>query len=144
MGMENFEKYLLTKNQYFMQRMSEYVNLRKIIAFLEDIGHVMQYKEFKKTFEDKVRAESYFENILHGAMDLIYKDLKHDVKEVHELQQKGVVSVKGTCDYCHGSISNRWDRQEIWFMACGCIYKARCIAKFDGKCPKCFDEVEAF
>ena len=78
--MENFEKFLVTKNQYFMQRMSEYVNLRRIIQFLEDIGHVMQYKEFKKTFEDKVRTESYFENILHGAMAVITKDLAYDMK----------------------------------------------------------------
>ena len=82
---ENFEKFLASKNQYFMQKMSEYVNLRKIINFLEEMGHVMQYKEFKKTFEDKVRTESYFENILIGAMDVILKDLKHDVKTVHEL-----------------------------------------------------------
>ena len=28
---ENFDRFLASKNQYFMQRMSEYVNLRKII-----------------------------------------------------------------------------------------------------------------
>ena len=40
----------------------------------------MQYKEFKKIFEDKVRIESYFENILRGAMDLIKKDSQYDQK----------------------------------------------------------------
>jgi len=142
--MENFEKFLASKNQAFMQKMSEYVNLRKIINFLEEMGHVMQYKEFKKTFEDKVRTESYLENILIGAMDVILKDYTQDVKTVHELQSKGVVSVKGKCDYCQGTINNRWDRQEIWFLACGHIYHARCIAKTDGKCTLCFNELEAF
>ena len=31
-------------------------------------------------FEDKVRIESYFENILRGAMDLIKKDSQADQK----------------------------------------------------------------
>ena len=38
---ENFDKFLISRNQYFMQRMSEYVNLRRIIQFLEEMGHVM-------------------------------------------------------------------------------------------------------
>ena len=101
-----------------MQRMSEYVNLRKIIQFLEEMGHVMQYKEFKKTFEDKVRIESYFENILRGAMDLIKKDSQHDERTLCELRSKGVACIIGKCDYCKSTINNRWDKQEIWFLNC--------------------------
>ena len=39
--MENFEKFLVSRNQLFMQRMSEYVNLGEIIQCLEKMGHVM-------------------------------------------------------------------------------------------------------
>ena len=35
--------------------MSEYVNLKKIVGFLEEEGHIMEFNEFKQTFKDKVR-----------------------------------------------------------------------------------------
>lgn len=38
----------------------------------------MKYQEFRSTFEDKVKAESYFEKILHNAKSLIDKDLTSD------------------------------------------------------------------
>ena len=141
---ENFEKFLASKNQYFMQRMSEYVNLRKIIQFLEEMGHVMQYKEFKKTFTDKVKIESYFENILRGAMDLIKKDRQHEQRALHELSTRGIACLDGKCAYCKGPLSSRVDREEIWFLNCGHVFHARCIAKNDGRCSVCFDELEAF
>jgi hypothetical protein len=58
--------------------MSEYVNLRVIIQFLEGEGHAMKYQEFRSTFEDKVQSESYFELILMDAKSLIDKDLISD------------------------------------------------------------------
>ena len=36
-----------------IQHMSEYVHLYQIVSFLEDEGHVMEFKEFKQTFQDK-------------------------------------------------------------------------------------------
>lgn len=37
-----------------MQRMSEHVNLRQIIKFLEERGYGLKYDDFRKTFEDKI------------------------------------------------------------------------------------------
>ena len=74
----NFEKFLVKRNQYFMRRMSEFVNMRVIIHFLEEQGHAMKYQEFRSTFEDKVQSESYFELILNNAKSLIDKDLTSD------------------------------------------------------------------
>ncbi len=53
--------------QEFMRRMSEHVNLRQIIDFLDEIGHQIKYQEFRQTFEDKVRTELNHENILANA-----------------------------------------------------------------------------
>ena len=77
-------------------------------------------------------------------MDLIKKDAQHDERTLFDLRSKGVACIIGKCDYCKSTINNRWDRQEIWFLNCGHIYHARCIAKTDGKCSVCFDELEAF
>ena len=50
--------------------MSEYVNLHRVVSYLEEEGHVMEFKEFKKTFEDKVRQESLTENVLLKVLKL--------------------------------------------------------------------------
>ena len=60
----NFRRFLSSRNQTFIQRMSEYVNLHRVIANLEAEGYFMEFIEFKKTFEDKVRQESLTENVL--------------------------------------------------------------------------------
>lgn len=33
-----------------MSKMSEHVNLRKVIQFLEEHGHAMKYDDFRNTF----------------------------------------------------------------------------------------------
>jgi hypothetical protein len=38
-----FERFLTLRNQYFMKRMSETINLRLIIQFLQEQGHAMKY-----------------------------------------------------------------------------------------------------
>ena len=58
--------------------MSDYVNLNKIVSFLEDEGHYMEFKEFKQTFQDKVRQESYTEEILYTAKRLLTRDMQQD------------------------------------------------------------------
>jgi uncharacterized protein YfbU (UPF0304 family) len=60
----HFEKFILIRNQHFMSRMSEHVNLRKVIKFLEERGHGLKYEDFKKTFEDKIETETYFITLL--------------------------------------------------------------------------------
>ena len=59
-------------------RMAEYVKLDKIINFLHKIGQSNTYSEFKPTFEEKVKRETYHENILDNASDLINKDIMAD------------------------------------------------------------------
>ena len=76
-----------------------------------------------------MRTESYFENILHGAMDLMKKDSQQDQKTLFDLLSKGVACSEGRCDYCKSTINNKWDKQEIWLLTCDHIYHARCIAK---------------
>ena len=39
----NFKRFLMKRNQYFLQRMSEYVNLRRIFEKLQELGHIMEY-----------------------------------------------------------------------------------------------------
>jgi hypothetical protein len=58
-----------------MMRMAEYVNLERIINFLHKIGQQNTYQEFQPTFEEKVKRETYHENILNNAICLIRKDI---------------------------------------------------------------------
>ena len=43
----NFLRFLSLRNQKMIKHMSEYVHLYKIVSFLEDEGHIMEFKEFK-------------------------------------------------------------------------------------------------
>lgn len=60
--------------------MSEHVKLEMIIQFFEDIGQPIKYQEFKQTFEEKVKTEKDFENILQGSNELFQKDLIADTE----------------------------------------------------------------
>ena len=44
---ENFRRFLSVRNQGFIREMGEYINLNKIVLFLEEENHFMEYKEFK-------------------------------------------------------------------------------------------------
>ena len=77
---ERFSVFHMIRIQEFMKRMSEHVNLEKLLQFLDDIGQPIKYQEFKQTFEDKVRTELYHENILNSARQLIVKDLNADTQ----------------------------------------------------------------
>lgn len=67
-------------------RMAEYVELEKIINFLHKIGQSNTYSEFKPTFEEKVKRETYHENILDNASDLINKDIMADSKVLNSMR----------------------------------------------------------
>ena len=54
--------------------MSEYVNLNRVVQYLEEEGHYMEFKEFKQTFEDKVRQESLTEEILLTEKKLLQRE----------------------------------------------------------------------
>lgn len=62
--------------------MSEYINLNKIVSFLEDEGHYMEFKQFKQTFKDKVRGESYTEAILLTAKRLNTRDILDESQQL--------------------------------------------------------------
>lgn len=84
--LNNFHIFLLTRIQAFMMRMAEYVSLEKIINFLQRIGKQNTYSEFQPTFEEKVKRETYNENILNNATDLILKDIMADSASVEQLR----------------------------------------------------------
>lgn len=58
-----------------MSRMSEHVNLRKVIKFLEERGHGLKFEDFKKTFESKIETETYFLNLLKSAKMLVESEV---------------------------------------------------------------------
>ena len=37
-----------------MSKMSEHVNLRQVIKFLEECGYGLKYDDFRRTFEEKI------------------------------------------------------------------------------------------
>lgn len=84
--LNNFHIFLLTRIQAFMMRMAEYVSLEKIINFLQKIGKQNTYSEFQPTFEEKVKRETYNENILNNATDLILKDIMADSASLEQLR----------------------------------------------------------
>ena len=58
-----------------MSKMSEHVNLRKVIKFLEGSGHAMKYDDFRRTFEEKIQMETYFVSVLESARKLVEKEV---------------------------------------------------------------------
>ena len=83
---QNFSKFLMTRIQVFMMRMAEYVSLEKIIDFLQAKDMLSTYLEFKPTFEEKVKRETYNENILQISSDLMKKDLRDASDALKALQ----------------------------------------------------------
>lgn len=136
-----FEKFVLIRNQHFLSKMSEHVNLRSVISFLEQCGHAMKYDDFRRTFEDKIQTELYFIQILNTAICLVSKEVSGHTKELIEDYSKGF-KTGGKCDKCKQKLVNKFDRQEIWVMSCQHTFHARCIAKTEGTCCVCFNELD--
>ena len=107
--------------------MSEYVNLNNVVAYLEQEGHVMEFKEFKQTFKDKVRQESYTENILLSATRLILRDMGEDSIVLGDYLNRGVLVNSNRCDYCKLRFNFKWDKQEVWLFKCDHIFHTSCI-----------------
>ena len=93
-----------------MMRMAEYVNIDRIINFLEKINQSNTYQEFKPTFEEKVKRETYHENILNNAIDIIEKDIMTDVMQLNTYRVQGVVTKHLKCDHCNMEFISKWDR----------------------------------
>ena len=65
-----------------MSKMSEHVNLKKIIKFLEERGHSLKYDDFRKVFEEKIDMESYFVTILETAKGLSNREVLNYQKDL--------------------------------------------------------------
>ena len=81
--------------------MSDFINLNKIVSFLEDEGHYMEFNEFKQTFKDKVRGESYTEAILLSTQHLNKREILFESEQLIDYQSQGVVSKSNRCDGCN-------------------------------------------
>lgn len=139
--LNNFHIFLLTRIQAFMMRMAEYVSLEKIINFLQKIGRQNTYSEFQPTFEEKVKRETYNENILNNATDLILKDIMADSASLEQLRIRGCVAQRLSCQKCTMPFLNKWDKhQAIQLFKCGHNFHQRCIAANKGNCTLCFNE----
>lgn len=124
-------------------RMAEYVSLERIIDLLQEKGQQsMTYQEFQPTFEEKVKRETYLENILLSAMDLIQKDQMADAAILNELRVLGSASNESNlCDACQKPF--KLDKQFIEMFKCGHNFHRMCL-KEAGKdqCRLCFNEYD--
>jgi len=101
----------------------------------------MTYTEFQPTFEEKVKRETYLENILLNATDLIQKDKMADSTILNDLRVKGTASKQNKCDHCHKNF--RLDKQHIEMFKCGHNFHKMCIKdEAKGNCSICFNEYE--
>ena len=85
----------------------------------------MSYMEFQPTFEEKVKRETYLENILTCATDLILKDKLADSGILDDLRQKGSASHNNTCSHCRRNFI--LDKQQIVMFRCGHNFHKMCI-----------------
>jgi hypothetical protein len=74
----HFEKFLLIRNQTFIQKMAENVNLCRVIQFLNLHEPSMKYSQFEETFVEKLKKETIQVNVLLNAKELAYKEYQDD------------------------------------------------------------------
>ena len=126
--LQNFSVFLLARIQEFMLKMAEYVRLEKIINLLDDKNKGQQnmtYSEFHPTFEEKVKRETYLENIMQISKDLLLKDTMADTNIVHSLRINGCASRTNLCDKCKRNI--RLDKQSVHMFKCGHNFHSMCL-----------------
>ena len=58
-----------------MSRMSEHVNLRDVIKFLEERGHGLKFEDFRQTFERKIENDLYTINLLNSAQTFVKSEM---------------------------------------------------------------------
>ena len=103
----------------------------------------MSYMEFQPTFEEKVKRETYLENILTCATDLILKDKLADSGILDDLRLKGSASHNNTCNHCRRNFI--LDKQQIVMFRCGHNFHKMCIKEeSNGQCSLCFNEYDHF
>ena len=124
--------------------MSEYVNLHKIVLYLEEMNYFMEYKEFRETLKDKVRQQSHTEEILLNTSNILVRDMQLDFGTVCNYRGMGVKNEENRCDHCKLPFNSQWDKQEVWLFKCDHIFHTACIQQSSGQCAVCFNELEAF
>ena len=114
------------------------------MAVLEAQGHFMEYMEFKQTFKEKVKQESYTEEILLTARRLLLCDMREESETLHQYLAQGISISNNRCDYCKLKFNFKWDKQEVWLFKCDHIFHTSCIQQSQGQCAVCFNELDAF
>ena len=122
--------------------MAEHVKLEKIIDFLNSINLQNTYQEFQPTFEEKVKTETYHENILNNAGDLLLKDIMADTNSLNELRSQGCVANIIRCSKCSLQLQTKWTKQKIFMFKCGHNFHQMCLKKGDTSCVKCYNQYE--
>ena len=69
----HFEKFLLIRNQIFMQKMAENVDLRMVINFISTKEPKTSFAFFEHAFVRRIRKESVYLNVLFYAKQLLSK-----------------------------------------------------------------------
>lgn len=101
----------------------------------------MTYQEFQPTFEEKVKRETYLENILLNAMQLIQKDKLADSTILNDLRVLGSASRENRCNACRKNF--KLDKQFIEMFKCGHNFHRMCIKEVGkDKCGLCFNEYD--
>lgn len=94
----------------------------------------MEYKEFKQTFKDKVRQESYTEEILLNARSLNQRDMMSDLLDLRGYLSQGIAVKSNHCDNCELNFTTQslQDRQEMWLFKCDHIFHTSCVKQSQG------------
>lgn len=76
---------------------------------------------------------------------MITKDIQADTYIKIEHLTEGLAQLESCCSSCKQRFNTWFDnKEEIWLFKCQHVFHARCIAKNDGMCSICFNELDAF
>lgn len=92
-----------------------------------------------------MQSDSYFESILENAKTLLRKDIGADTYIKIDHLTKGISQRESKCSLCKQRFNTWFDnKEEIWLFKCEHVFHARCVAKNEGMCSLCFNELDAF
>ena len=74
---------------------------------------------------------------------LVKTEVMAHCADLHLYQSRGLKNTHLKCDSCSVPLLSKFDRQDIWMTPCEHVFHARCIAKSDGTCRVCFNELDA-
>ena len=116
-----------------LENMIDYVDFKKIIAFIVTRFGNIPFKYFKENFIGVLSRYSYQKTILKKAIDLLCSDIKYMTQRLLTLKSKGVSSKGFNCSACGFPIvsddlmKNRGEK--FLLFICGHVYHCRCVKK---------------